>query len=72
MGELNDGGVQAILTSPFCWNKREFSEEEGLGNEKTSKEFVINLSDRLKDSNRILNESGSNFLNFGDTFYNRV
>ena len=34
MSELNDGEVQTIFTSPPYWNKRTYSEENGLGNEK--------------------------------------
>jgi ParB family chromosome partitioning protein len=41
MSDLNDGEVQTIFTSPPYWNKRKYSEEKGLGNEKTSEEFVI-------------------------------
>ena len=37
MSELNDGEVQTIFTSPPYWNKRTYSKEEGLGNEKTSR-----------------------------------
>ena len=70
MSELNDGEVQTIFTSPPYWNKRKYSKEEGLGNEKTSKEFVINLSEHLRDCKRVLNDRGSFFLNLGDTFYN--
>jgi len=71
MNELNDGEVQTIFTSPPYWNKRKYSEQEGLGNEKTSEEFVINLSEHLRDCKRVLNERGSFFLNLGDTFYNK-
>ena len=70
MIELNDGEVQTIFTSPPYWNKRTYSEEEGLGNEKTSEEFVVNLSKHLRDCKRVLNNRGSFFLNLGDTFYN--
>ena len=70
MSELSDGEVQTIFTSPPYWNKRKYSEEEGLGNEKTSEEFVVNLSEHLKDCKRVLNDRGSFFLNLGDTFYN--
>jgi len=70
MSELKDGEVQTIFTSPPYWNKRKYSEEEGLGNEKTSEEFVINLSEHLRDCKRVLNDRGSFFLNLGDTFYN--
>ena len=71
MSELNDGEVQTIFTSPPYWNKRKYSEEEGLGNEKTSEEFVVNLSEHLRDCKRVLNYRGSFFLNLGDTFYNK-
>ena len=70
MSELFDGEVQTIFTSPPYWNKRTYSEEKGLGNEKTSEEFVVNLSEHLRDCKRVLNERGSFFLNLGDTFYN--
>jgi len=70
MSELSDGEVQTIFTSPPYWNKRKYSEEEGLGNEKTSEEFVLNLSEHLRDCKRVLNDRGSFFLNLGDTFYN--
>jgi len=70
MTELNDGEVQTIFTSPPYWNKRSYSEEEGLGNEKTSEEFVVNLSEHLKGCKRVLTNRGSFFLNLGDTFYN--
>ena len=70
MSELKDGEVQTIFTSPPYWNKRKYSKEKGLGNEKTSEEFVINLSKHLRDCKRVLNDRGSFFLNLGDTFYN--
>ena len=70
MSELKDGEVQTIFTSPPYWNKRTYLEEKGLGNEKTSEEFVCNLSEHLKDCKRVLNDRGSFFLNLGDTFYN--
>ncbi len=70
MFELKDGEVQTIFTSPPYWNKRTYSEVEGLGNEKNSDEFVVNLSEHLIDCKRVLNDRGSFFLNLGDTFFN--
>jgi len=69
MSELKDGEVQTIFTSPPYWNKRTYSEKKGLGNEKTSEEFVVNLSEHLRDCKRALSDRGSFFLNLGDTFY---
>jgi hypothetical protein len=37
MSELKDGEIQTIFTSPPYWNKRTYSEEKGLRNEKTQK-----------------------------------
>ena len=70
MDELRDGEVQTIFTSPPYWNKRLYSDEGGLGNEKTSEEFVVNLSNHFKDCKRVLRDKGSFFLNLGDTFLN--
>jgi site-specific DNA-methyltransferase (adenine-specific) len=69
MCELKDGEIQTIFTSPPYWNKRLYSEKGGLGNEKTSEEFVDTLSDHLNDCWRVLNDKGSFFLNLGDTFH---
>ena len=54
MTELKDGEVQTIFTSPPYWNEL-YSEGGGLGNEKTSEEFVVNLSEHLNDY-RVLNK----------------
>jgi len=69
MCEIKDEEIQTIFTSPPYWNKRTYSENKGLGNEKTSEEFVVNLSEHLRDCKRILKGTGSFFLNLGDTFY---
>ena len=50
MSELKDGEVQTIFTSPPYWNKRLYLEEGGLGNEKTSSEFVHNLTEPIEKS----------------------
>ena len=31
MSDLKDGEVQTIFTSPPYWNKKKYSEKEGLG-----------------------------------------
>jgi hypothetical protein len=61
MSELNDGEVQTLFTSPTYWNKRKCYEEEGLGNEKTLEEFVINLSEHFRDCKQVLNDRGNFF-----------
>ena len=68
MCEVSDGEIQTIFTSPPYWNKRLYSENGGLGNEKTSDEYIQNLTNHLNDCWRVLNFKGSFFLNLGDTF----
>ena len=70
MKEIKDGEITTIYTSPPFFSKRLYEKKGGLGNEKTSDEFVINLVEHLTDSYRVLNKRGSFFLNLGDTFVN--
>ena len=70
MVELADKSVDCIFTSPPYWNKRNYVEGGGLGNEQTDKEFVSNLVSHLQDCKRILKDDGSFFLVLGDTFQN--
>mgnify|MGYP000846667998 CR=1 FL=1 len=69
MSELKDEEIQTIFTSPPYWNKRLYSKEGGIGNEKKSKEYIKNLVNHLEDCWRVLNTKGSFFLNLGDTFH---
>ena len=59
-----------FLPAPPYWNKRLYEKEGGLGNEKTSDEFVHRLIEHLGDCYRVLNKRGSFFLVLGDTFFN--
>ena len=49
--------------------KRKYCESSGLGNEKDSDEYVSNLVKHLNDCKRVLSDTGSFFLNLGDTFH---
>ena len=68
MKEIEDGEVDLIFTSPPYWNKRKYTENGGLGNEKKPSDYVDNLVSHLTDCKRVLNNKGSFFLNLGDTF----
>ena len=68
LSDLKDGEIQTIFTSPPYWNKRTYLEGGGLGNEPNPYQYVENLSNHLKSCYRVLNRSGSFFLNIGDTF----
>ena len=69
MIEIDDGGCDLIFTSPPYWNKRKYTKDGGLGNERDSNEYVLNLTNHFDDCMRVLNKEGSFFLNLGDTFH---
>lgn len=69
MSEIENGEIQTIFTSPPYWNKRVYKKGGGLGNEKTSEQYVIKLTNHLKDCYRVLSRQGSFFLNLGDTYH---
>ena len=69
MHQLQDVSVDLIFTSPPYWNKRKYTESGGLGNEAKPTEYVTNLVKHFADSYRVLKDTGSFFLNIGDTFH---
>ena len=68
MDEIKDGEANLIFTSPPYWNKRKYTENGGLGNEKNPEDYVSNLVNHLDDCKRVLDKKGSFFLKLGDTF----
>lgn len=70
MPELSDGEVNMIFTSPPYWNLRTYVKGGGLGNEETPQEYVENLVSHFGDCKRVLSDTGSFFLNLGDTYHN--
>ena len=64
MSELNDGEVQPFLLHLLIGIKESIQMKKGLGNEKTSEEFVLNLSEHLRDCKRVLNDRGSFWRQF--------
>lgn len=68
MPELEDGEVNAIITSPPYWKLRTFTGAAGeLGTEDSPEEFVESLVAHMSDYWRVLNQQGSFYLNLGDT-----
>lgn len=72
LSDLADESIQTIFTSPPYWNKRTYSDDNNeLGSEKTSEEFVQRLATHLHACHRVLKKEGSFFLNMGDTYHNK-
>ena len=69
MDELEDESVDLILTSPPFWKLRSYTDNDMLGSEKTPEEYVENIVNHLyEECYRVLKNSGSFFLELGDTF----
>ena len=54
MLEIDSNKVDLIFTSPPYWNKRQYTENKGLGNEKNPDKFVDNLVNHFNDCKRVL------------------
>lgn len=68
---LPDSCVDLIVTSPPYWQKRDYGYEEQIGLEETPQEFVKHILSALREWRRVLKDTGSVFLNIGDTYYNK-
>ena len=67
MEEVETGSVDLIFTSPPYWNKRDYA-GVSLGTERSPDDFVDNLVTHLGACSRVIKDTGSFFLNMGDTY----
>jgi DNA modification methylase len=58
------------MTSPPYWNQREY-QNGGLGLEPTYEQFINNLLNVFNEIKRVLKNTGSFWLNLGDTYQNK-
>lgn len=68
--ELPSHSIDFCMTSPPYWNKREYA-EEGNGLEETVGQYIESLLKIISELRRVLKDSGSFWLNIGDTYYNK-
>ena len=64
--------VDLIVTSPPYWRKRDYGFHQQIGQENTPSEFVEHMLGALTEWGRLLTNSGSIFLNIGDSYWNRT
>jgi DNA modification methylase len=67
MEEVKTGSIDLIFTSPPYWNKRVYGGVT-LGNERSPDDYVDNLVSHLDECSRVIKDTGSFFLNMGDTY----
>jgi len=63
-----DNSIDCCITSPPYWGLRDYGHEEQLGSEKHFKDFVNNLCDVFDEVKRVLKDTGTCFVNLGDTY----
>lgn len=62
--------VDLIITSPPYWKKRDYGVVGQIGQENSPQAYVGAMMEVMKDWKKVLRDSGSIFLNVGDTYYN--
>lgn len=60
--------IDCVITSPPYWGLRDYEVEGQLGNEEYFELFITNLCDVFDQVKRVLKETGTCFINLGDTY----
>jgi len=68
--QLPDESIDCCITSPPYWGQRQYA-NGGIGLEKSCPDFVSNLLEITLEIKRVLKNSGSFWLNLGDTYKNK-
>ncbi|RCR71705.1 site-specific DNA-methyltransferase [Larkinella punicea] len=67
---IETNSVDLIITSPPYWKKRDYGIAGQIGQENTPQEYVNAMIEAMKDWKKVLRNTGSIFINVGDTYYN--
>lgn len=68
---LPDDSVDLVVTSPPYWQKRDYGHQDQIGQELTPQGYVAALMDCFEEWRRVMRQTGSIFLNVGDTYYKK-
>jgi DNA modification methylase len=69
MGQISNSSCDLVMCSPPFWKLRNYTNNDILGSESSSEEYVQNIVHHLSSEvNRILLPTGSFFIELGDTF----
>lgn len=66
--KLPDRVIDCCVTSPPYWGLRDYGNDMQLGNEKHFLTFVENLCNVFDEVYRVLKDTGTCFVNLGDTY----
>jgi site-specific DNA-methyltransferase (adenine-specific) len=67
LGELPDNSIDCCMTSPPYWGHRQYA-QAGIGLERSCEEYVANLGAICHELFRVLKDTGSFWLNIGDSY----
>ena len=66
---LPDESIDCVMTSPPYWALRDYGVEGQLGLESTFDLYIKHLCDIFDEIKRVLKNTGTCFVNLGDTYY---
>lgn len=71
LDQLEDASVDCVVTSPpYYWQRDYGAGEQEIGKEPSIEAFVVAIVRAMAEVRRVLNPSGTAWLNLGDTYYN--
>ena len=70
LGNLPDGCIDTIVTSPPYYRQRDYGTDDQIGQEKTPAEYVARLVELFREARRTLNDRGSVWMVIGDKYHN--
>jgi len=68
---FTEQSIDCCITSPPYWNLRDYETPYQLGVEKTPEEYIENLVIVFQELKRVLKDTGTFWLNLGDTYKNK-
>lgn len=67
---MPDNFLDCIVTSPPYWGLRDYGHADQLGLEETPEQYVANMVEVFRECRRVLKETGTLWLNLGDSYAN--
>lgn len=68
----NDHSVQTVVTSPPYWGQRDYGFAGQIGMEPNYEDYIVALVDVGRELRRCLTDTGTLWLNLGDTYNTRT
>jgi DNA modification methylase len=68
LGQLADGSVNCVVTSPPYWGLRDYGHDGQIGLEQTPEAYVAEMVAVFREVRRVLADDGTLWLNLGDSY----